>query len=74
MGCGCGKNRQQHEVVVDDRVVYISTSEHTAKAVAKRYPGSTVRPKGAATAQPATADAPATPAAPAVDQAVQQAR
>ncbi|MGP3914979.1 hypothetical protein [Nonomuraea sp. 10N515B] len=49
MGCGCGKNRQQHEVVVDDRVVYTSTSEHTAKAVAKRYPGSTVRPKGATT-------------------------
>ncbi|MFI7467442.1 hypothetical protein [Nonomuraea sp. NPDC049646] len=49
MGCGCGKNRQQHEVVnADGNVVFTGTSEHTAKAVARRYPGSTVRPKGGA--------------------------
>ncbi|MBB6344338.1 hypothetical protein FHU36_000847 [Nonomuraea muscovyensis] len=51
MGCGCkGGNRQQFEVVTtdekgDDKVVYTSTSEPTATAVARRYPGSTVRTK-----------------------------
>lgn len=51
MGCGCKKGRQQFEVVTaEGKVVYTSTSEPTAKAVARRYEGSTVRPKGQAKA------------------------
>lgn len=52
MACGCQKNRKQYEVVLDDgagRVVYTSTSEPTAKAVARRYNGSIVREKGSKT-------------------------
>jgi hypothetical protein len=49
--CGCQKNKQQWEVVTaSDKVVYTSTSKATAEAVSKRYPGSTVREKGKATA------------------------
>lgn len=51
MGCGCKGNRKQFEVVTaEGKVVYTSTSEPTAKAVARRYEGSTVRPKGQAKA------------------------
>ncbi|MEZ0073606.1 hypothetical protein [Planotetraspora sp. GP83] len=47
MPCKCQeRNRTQYEVVQHEKVVYTSTSEPTAKAVAKRYPGSEVRPKG----------------------------
>ncbi|WP_219506069.1 hypothetical protein [Nonomuraea ceibae] len=46
MGCGCGKGRQQFEVVsADGKVVDNSTSKTTAEAVAKRYDGTTVWPK-----------------------------
>lgn len=59
MACSkCGGNRAGFEVVAaNGNVVYSSTSEATALAVSKRYPGSEVRNKGAA--RPAT---PATPA------------
>ncbi|MDT0416464.1 hypothetical protein RM574_13305 [Streptomyces sp. DSM 41982] len=43
MPCSCAKNRKTFEVVTSDKVVYSSTSEPTAKAVSKRYPGSIVR-------------------------------
>ncbi|MFJ4703140.1 hypothetical protein ACIP5N_33810 [Streptomyces sp. NPDC088768] len=45
MPCSCAKNRKTFEVAVSDKVVYSSTSEPTAKAVSKRYPGSVVREK-----------------------------
>jgi hypothetical protein len=54
VACGCNKNKQQFEVVsAEGKVVYTSTSEPTAKAVARRYEGSTVRSKGGAQAQQA---------------------
>lgn len=50
MGCSCGKNRTQYEVVIPDgdkqKVVFTTSVEPTAEAVAKRYQGATVRPKG----------------------------
>ncbi|MFD4855145.1 hypothetical protein [Streptomyces atratus] len=46
MACSCQKNRKQYEVVTaEGKVVFPTSSESTAKAVAKRYPGSTVREK-----------------------------
>lgn len=54
MGCGCKKARQQFQVITaDGKTVYSSTSEATAKAVAKRYPGSEVKPSAPAGAAPA---------------------
>lgn len=57
--CGCKKKRQQFQVVVDGKTVYSSTSEATAKAVAKRYPGSEVKPSAPAGAAPAARAKPA---------------
>lgn len=48
MACACKGKRQQFEVVADDgsgKVLFTSGSEATAKAVSKRYAGSTVREK-----------------------------
>ena len=51
MGCSCNKKREQFEVVTPNgKVVFTSASRPTADAVAKRYPGSSVRPTGAKTA------------------------
>jgi hypothetical protein len=55
MACGCNKSKQQFEVVTaDSRIVYTTSSESTAKSVAQRYEGSTVRPKGQKDAGAAT--------------------
>lgn len=52
MACACQKNRKQYEVVSEaGKVVYSGTSEPTARAVAKRYPGSKVREKPKTAAQ-----------------------
>lgn len=47
MGCNCGKNKKQFEVVAaNGKVVYRTGIEHLAKSVSeKRYPGSTWREK-----------------------------
>ena len=47
MPCACkGKKREQFEVVTDaGKVVFTSGSQPTARAVSKRYPGSSVRQK-----------------------------
>ncbi|MFF3665459.1 hypothetical protein [Microtetraspora malaysiensis] len=50
MGCGCGKNKQQYEVVAGGRVIYTTTSKPAAEGVSQRHPGSEVRPKAAANA------------------------
>lgn len=53
MGCACNQKRQQFEVVGQGgagKVLFSSGSKATADAVAKRYPGSTVRTKGEAPA------------------------
>ncbi|MDH6189134.1 hypothetical protein EES44_24330 [Streptomyces sp. ADI96-15] len=51
MACACKGKRQQFEVVAADggKVLFTSGSEATAKAVSKRYAGSTVREKPKAT-------------------------
>lgn len=41
MGCGC-KNKDRYQVVVNGRIVFSTTTQGTADAVAKRYPGSEV--------------------------------
>lgn len=46
MGCGCNKNRQQFEVVVNGRVVYTTHSKPAADSVAQRHQGAEVREKG----------------------------
>ncbi|GGZ23345.1 hypothetical protein GCM10010387_15600 [Streptomyces inusitatus] len=48
MPCSCGKKRNRFEVVAEGtgKVLFTSSSEGTANAVSKRYPGSTVRESG----------------------------
>jgi hypothetical protein len=51
MGCSCAGKRAQFEVVADGgngRVLFTGT-QATAQAVSRRYDGSVVREKGAAT-------------------------
>ncbi|MFP3118142.1 hypothetical protein [Streptomyces sp. Iso 434] len=44
MACSCQSKRQKFEVVTKEgKVAFTSASKPTAQAVAKRYPGSTVR-------------------------------
>lgn len=60
MGCSCGGKRAQWEVVSDGgsgRVLFTGT-QATAQAVSKRYDGSVVREKGAATTAQAETAAP----------------
>ncbi|MFD5788582.1 hypothetical protein ACFWH1_18410 [Streptomyces sp. NPDC127037] len=47
MGCACNKNKKQWQVVAEGggKVLFTSTSEATARAVAKRYPNSKVQEK-----------------------------
>ncbi|MFD4314996.1 hypothetical protein [Streptomyces sp. NPDC058548] len=55
MGCSCAKNKPQWQVVADNgegRVLFTSSSEATAKAVSKRYAGSSVREKPKEAASP----------------------
>lgn len=57
IGCGCNKRRTQYEVVTPDGAVKLtSPNKVAADAVAKRYPGATVREKGQATQQQAGAN------------------
>lgn len=58
MPCACNKNRQKYEVVTEDgagKVVFGPSTEATCKAVSKRYPGSVVREKPAASPAKGTA-------------------
>ncbi|MFF9352298.1 hypothetical protein [Streptomyces sp. NPDC014734] len=45
MACACKNKNNRHEVVQNGKVVY-QGNKATAQAVAKRYPGSEVRPVG----------------------------
>ncbi|CAL9610491.1 hypothetical protein SUDANB37_05652 [Streptomyces sp. enrichment culture] len=46
MACGCGRRRQEWEVVTPaGEVVFTSRDRSTAETVARHYPGSTVREK-----------------------------
>lgn len=52
MGCNCGKNRQQWQVVTTaGKVAYTGSVKSVVDNVAKRYPGSTVKPVGKTTAK-----------------------
>ncbi|WP_439082071.1 hypothetical protein [Streptomyces sp. WL006] len=58
MGCACAKNRQKFEVVSEGgagKVVFGPSTEATCKAVSRRYPGSIVREKDAASTAKADA-------------------
>lgn len=47
MGCGCSKRRTTYRVIGSKgQTVYTSTSEQVAKAVARRYPDSTIESTG----------------------------
>jgi hypothetical protein len=51
MACSCQNKRQAFEVITaaaanrPERVAFTSANQATAEAVAKRYPGSTIRDK-----------------------------
>lgn len=70
MGCNCGRNKRQFEIVIgegdDARVIDTSTSKVAADRLAERYPGARVRQK------PAPVPAPRQPAQRAVRQAAQR--
>lgn len=43
MACGCRKNKSNFHVVVNGKIVFVTSNRSTADAVARRYAGAIVK-------------------------------